>query len=279
VRLVATDLDGTLLGSGGVLSDRTRAVLRDVVAAGVDLVVVTARPPRYLDSLGLRGVAVCANGAILYDLSTRQVTERWPLAGEVARRVAAAIGTACPDVGFAVETGRHLAFEPAYARDFRGDRRVAAADRAELWRLGDPIVKLLAWSPAHTADLLLAAAREAVGDVAECTHSGGSGLVEISAAGVTKVAALARLCAARGISAADVVAFGDMPNDLAMLAWAGRGFAIETGHPTLLATPGLHRAPGPAEDGVATVLSSLLAAPSGGADQRWVGSWSGPGTG
>jgi len=259
VRLVATDLDGTLLGPSG-LSDRTRGVLRDVVAAGVDLVVVTARPPRYLDPLGLDGVAVCANGALLYDLSTRQVIEALPLAGELAQRAAAALGVACPGVGFAVETGVHVVFEPAYTRDFREDVRVAAADRADLWLRGDPIVKLLAWSAAHSADLLLAAAREAIGDLAECTHSGGSGLVEISATGVTKVAALARLCAARGIAAADVVAFGDMPNDLAMLRWAGRGYAIETGHPTLLATPGLLRAPGPADDGVATVLSSLLAA-------------------
>lgn len=262
MKLVATDLDGTLLRSGGVLSDRSRGVLRDVVAAGVDLVLVTARPPRFLDPLGLAGLAVCANGALLYDLSTRQVTDLRPLARDLAERVASAIAVAFPEVGFAVETGAHVAYEPAYTRDLRGDLGIAVADRADLWHVGDPIVKLLAWTASHSADLLLSAAHGAVGDLAECTHSGGSGLVEISAAGVTKVAALARLCAARGISAADVVAFGDMPNDLAMLRWAGRGYAIETGHPTVLATPGLLRAPGPADDGVATVLSSLLAEPA-----------------
>ena len=55
--------------------------------------------------------------------------------------------------------------------------------------------------------------------------------MEISAAGVTKGDALARLCERLGVDAADVVAFGDMPNDLPMLTWAGTSYAMANAHP------------------------------------------------
>jgi hydroxymethylpyrimidine pyrophosphatase-like HAD family hydrolase len=93
------------------------------------------------------------------------------------------------------------------------------------------------------------------GDV-ECTTSGGGGLVEVSAAGVSKVDALAAFCATRGIGATEVLAFGDMPNDLGMLTWAGRGYAMTNAHPTVLAAVAL-RAGHQDEDGVARVLEAI----------------------
>lgn len=261
VRLVATDLDGTLLPPSGVLSARTRRALAAVVAAGLDLVIVTARPPRFLDpiadELGLAGVALCANGAIEYDLGQRRVLRVRALAPAAAERVGAAVAAACPGVGFALETGDYVLHEPAFARPAHGDRRVPVASLAQLWTRTEPIVKLLAWSAAHDADTLLAAALLAA-DGVECTHSGGLGLIEVSAAGVTKQAALAELCARRGIPAAEVIAFGDMPNDLGMLHWAGTGYAVATAHPTVRAAPGLLPAPAPADDGVAQILEPLL---------------------
>ena len=62
------------------------------------------------------------------------------------------------------------------------------------------------------------------------THSGGTGLLEISAPGVTKAGTLAGLCEERGVDPAEVVAFGDMPNDLAVLAFAGAGYAMANAH-------------------------------------------------
>src|SRR3712207_3885891 len=76
-RLVASDLDGTLVRSDGTVSDRTRAALEAVEAAGSVLVLVTGRPPRWMhpvvEATGHRGIAVCANGALVYDLHTERV--------------------------------------------------------------------------------------------------------------------------------------------------------------------------------------------------------------
>ena len=261
-RLVATDLDGTLLRRDGTLSDRTRRTLAAIVAAGAELVIVTARPPRYVravaDELGLRGTAICANGAISYDLASGEWTVRRPLPVATAQRVAAAL--AAPGVGFAVETGARLVYEPGYGRRDDGDIRLAVPAMAELWRLGQPIGKLLVWSAALTGDALLTTARSRLGAEVTCTHSGGSGLLEVSAAGATKAAALAQLCASRGISATDVMAFGDMPNDLDMLDWAGTGYAVANAHPSVLAARPTHTAAND-DDGVAQILEALLVPP------------------
>lgn len=261
VRLIATDLDGTLLRRDGTISDRTRSTLAAAVAAGLHLVVVTARPPRYLDAiadrLALAGVAICANGAVHYDLGARRIVSQRELDQDTARKVVAALSSAAIGIGFAVETGTRVVFEPGFAKPDGGDVRFAVSDFAELWRVGLPIVKLLAWSADASADELLVVARAAVGAAAEVTHSGGLNLLEISAAGVTKVAALAEFCAERGIGPAEVVAFGDMPNDIAMLAWAGVGYAVANAHPDVLAAASARTASNE-DDGVARVVGRLL---------------------
>src|SRR5262249_40409921 len=120
-RLIATDLDGTLLRRDGTLSQATRAALARAKAAGVEVVVLTARPPRYLGVVAGTGVSVaaCANGAIIYDLDAERMVEVRPLPLAAAQRVAAAIiAAAAPlgGVGLAVETGERLVFEPGYTR-------------------------------------------------------------------------------------------------------------------------------------------------------------------
>ena len=259
-RLLATDLDGTLLRSDGTLSARTRDALAAAVTAGLSLVIVTARPPRYLvplaPQLPASTLGICANGALLYDLPDGPARSVRALTPGVARRVAATLAAA--DVGFAVETGSSVVYEPAFTKPDNGDVRLAVASLDEMWHHGRPIVKLLAWSAVRSAGELLVVAHAALGRSAECTHSGGTGLLEISAPGVTKASALRTLCAARDIPARDVVAFGDMPNDLPMLEWAGRSYAVANAHPAVRAA-----ATGPTaandDDGVALVLERLLA--------------------
>ncbi len=81
--------------------------------------------------------------------------------------------------------------------------------------------------------------------------------MEVSAVGVTKGDGLARLCGRLGVDAADVVGFGDMPNDIPMLTWAGTSYAVANAHPSVLAAAD-HTAPTNDDDGVATVLASLF---------------------
>lgn len=259
MKLIATDLDGTLLRNDRTVSPRTLKALRAATEAGAEVVFVTARPPRFVDALGtgLAGTAVCSNGAIVYDIGSRSVVRSRPLAAAAARKVVAALRAVVPSVGFGTETGHHLRYEPSYLlrmpEDAAAERPVAAL--GDLWEV--PFVKLLAYSAHHSADFMLTAAESVAAGAAQFTHSGGHGLLEVSALGVGKAGTLAELCAERGITAADVVAFGDMPNDLTILRWAGIGYAMGNAHQAVLAAAD-RRTLGNEEDGVAVALEDLL---------------------
>ncbi|WP_092862816.1 HAD family hydrolase [Quadrisphaera sp. DSM 44207] len=262
VRLVATDLDGTLVRRDGSVSARTVAALDACRRAGVDVVAVTGRPPRWLadlaDVVG-RATAICANGAIVYDIARRRVVEARVLAPDDVLAAVAAVRAAVPGTTAAVETLQGFRREPDYRpRHHAGDDRVAAPLPQLL--ADDPgVVKLLLRCEGVPSDRALALAEEALCGLAEPTHSGLGGLVEVSARGVSKAATLARLATQRGVDAAEVAAFGDMPNDLAMLAWAGHSYAVADGHPDVLAAASAV-APPCEEDGVAQVLERLVLA-------------------
>jgi HAD superfamily hydrolase (TIGR01484 family) len=267
-RIVATDLDGTLLRRDGSVSERTRAALARVEAAGATLVFVTGRPPRWLapvvEQTGYKGLAVCANGAVLYDLHTESVVREHLLEPDASARLVEALRASLPDVAFAVERlvgvggGVDLsgfAHEPQYVVRYPLPEGVLVAAAEELVR--SPVVKLLARHESLGPDDLLARAREVVGDLANLTHSSHDGLIEISASGVSKASGLAALAEEQGVAADDVVAFGDMPNDLPMLDWAGHAVAVANAHPEVLAAVDevtvSHE-----EDGVAQVLERLF---------------------
>ena len=254
--MVASDLDGTIVRSDGTVSDRTRAALAAVEDAGVPFVMVTGRPTRWMKAVaeqtGHHGIAVCANGALVYDLHTEQVVRSSLLSAAAAREVVEALREALPGIAFAVERlGEGFAHEPAYRPRWDSTDPRAQAPVEEL--LSSDVVKLLARHEELGSDELLAAARSAVAAGATLTHSSGDGLLEISAAGVSKASGLASLAAERGVAAGDVVAFGDMPNDLPMLSWAGHGVAVANAHPEVLAAADEVTASND-DDGVAQVL-------------------------
>jgi Cof subfamily protein (haloacid dehalogenase superfamily) len=259
-QLIATDLDGTVVRSDGSISARTVSALRAVERAGRTVVFVTGRPPRWMAAVaqetGHTGLAICANGALVYDLHREEVVERFELAVEVGREVVERLRAALPGIAFAVEHGDRFGREPAYVARFDWlEQRVAPV--ADL--LDAPAVKLLVRHEERDVDELHAAAREILGDLVEVTHSSPAGpaLLEISAAGVSKATTLARFCAERSIDAGAVLAFGDMPNDLPMLAWAGTSYAVANAHPDVLAATDGHTASND-EDGVAQVLERLF---------------------
>ncbi|MEU6714720.1 HAD family hydrolase [Nonomuraea sp. NPDC046802] len=259
-RIVATDLDGTLLATDGTISTRTRNSLKRAREAGAEIVFVTARAPRGVRELaaqaGVTGSVICSNGAIVYDLATDEITTSHPIDPAAGRKIGDILAEALPGVGLAVETGRNVLTEAAYTRRVAHDlayyREVAC-----VFEEREPIVKLLAQSSGHTADEMLAAVSALMDGQAEVTHSGVDGLLEISAPGVTKAVTLGRLCEERGVGPHEVVAFGDMPNDLAVLGFAGAGYAMANAHPLVLAATELHALSND-EDGVAVVLEGLF---------------------
>jgi Cof subfamily protein (haloacid dehalogenase superfamily) len=236
-RLVATDLDGTLLRSDGTVSPETRAVIARVEAEGVPFVMATGRPPRWMaqvvEQTGHRGVALCANGALVYDLHTEKIVEARLISAEDALQVVHALRQAVPGVAFAVESAQaRFGHEPAYRpRWDMDDKDVLPVE--QLTARG--IAKLLVRHEEMTGAELHAAASEALGALVETTWSSDDGLLEVGVGGVTKATALAAVAAEAGVAPEDVIAFGDMPNDIAMLAWAGRGIAVADAHPDVIA--------------------------------------------
>lgn len=261
-QVIATDLDGTLLGPGGVLTDRTRSALQAARDRGIAVVAATARPPRVFDEwtalASVLDAAICGNGAMTYAPAERAVLAMRTLHPETAMLAAKSIRQALPRMQFAVETGFEVLAEAGYSWvDSVGDKRVFHDSFGEAVAAAPQIVKLLVRDPEDGSEELLAAARALDLPGVALTYSGGKGLLEAAAATVSKAAALADWCAAIGVGPDGVVAFGDAPNDAPMLAWAGRSFAVANAHPEA-ALAAKDRCGSNIDDGVAAVIESLL---------------------
>jgi hydroxymethylpyrimidine pyrophosphatase-like HAD family hydrolase len=263
-RLVVTDLDGTFLGPDRKVSALNLAAARRAAEVGVPFVIATGRPLRWLDVLDdlaeAHSQVIVSNGAAVFDLATRTIVRSFPLDPAVALDVAAALRAAIPGTTFGFETPVGFGCEPCCPSVERASPDAVTADLPALLDRIGPVIKLLGYHTGLDSDELADRAAAVVGDRLTLTHSvvaGGYGLAEISAPGVTKASTLALLCAELGIAAADVVAFGDMPNDRAMLAWAGRGYVVANGHRSLLAA-GFEVVPANDADGVGRTVLDLL---------------------
>nr|WP_245245098.1 HAD-IIB family hydrolase [Streptomyces palmae] len=267
VRLIATDLDGTLLRDDKTVSERTVAALAAAERAGIEVFFVTGRPARWMgvvsEHVHGHGLAICGNGAAVVDLRDggRLIDVR-SLAPVDALSVAAALREAAPGVSFAVDRSSGVHYEPGYP-PFQFEPGATIAPVEKLLADGNeyahhPILKLLAHHPEMAPDAFLELARSIAGHHATFTRSSPTALLEISGLGVSKASTLARCCAERGIAPAEVVAFGDMPNDLEMLSWAGTSYAMGNAHPAVLAAT-THRTETNYEDGVAVVIERILA--------------------
>jgi len=258
-RLVATDLDGTLVRSDGTISDRTRAVLAAVEARGVPVVFVTGRPLRWaevvFEHVGDHGLAVVSNGAMLWDVAGDQPRLLREIDPQTVRRVVGELRAAVPGSTFAVETLAGIGLEPAFMERHPVPDGARRAPFDEL--VDGPVLKLLARHEELGPQDYWDAAEAVIGEHVTITWSSTSTLLEISAAGVTKATTLALVAEGLGVDAAEVIAFGDMPNDLPMLAWAGTSYAMANAHPTVLAAVD-RIAPSNDEDGVASVLTGIF---------------------
>ncbi|WP_404962890.1 HAD family hydrolase [Streptomyces sp. 147326] len=264
-RLIATDLDGTLLRDDKSVSPRTVAALAAAEEAGIEVFFVTGRPARWMDVVSDHvhghGLAICANGAAVVDLHAgREFVQVRSLPRAAALAVVDALRTAAPGTSFAVELTTGINYEPAYPPFFKDPAaRIATAEELLQENGGaPPVLKLLAHHSEIAPDEFLTLARSAAGEYASITRSSPTALLEISGHGVSKASTLALCCAERGISPAEVVAFGDMPNDVEMLSWAGTSYAMGNAHPDVIAAAS-GRTVANNEDGVALVIERILA--------------------
>lgn len=261
--VIATDLDGTLYGPTGEVSERNRRALSDAVAAGVRVVILTARPPRTTALIddGLDYAAIsCGNGA--YTLIPGEEPLVHAIDGATSAELVGKLRGCLPKAAFGVETGtdfyRDVGYQvkPWWPQDWA---TTPFEDADTLVTEISPVVKLLAQSADMELPLMYEAAIDVVGSLAEVTYSGATGNLELSASGVSKGNTLAMLCRRWGVAPEDVVAFGDMPNDHSALTWAGTGYVMSNGHPDLFDPAiGLRVAPHADEDGVGQVIERLL---------------------
>ncbi|MCB5178043.1 Cof-type HAD-IIB family hydrolase [Streptomyces antimicrobicus] len=267
-RLIATDLDGTLLHDDKSVSPRTVAALAAAEEAGVEVFFVTGRPARWMDVVSDHvhghGLAICANGAAVVDLHAgREFVLVRGLPRSAALTVVRALRTAAPGTSFAVELTTGIHYEPEYPPFFLDPGATVATAEKLLHEdppgSAAPVLKLLAHHPQLAPDEFLALARSAAGEYASITRSSPTALLEISGHGVSKASTLALCCAERGIAPQDVVAFGDMPNDVEMLTWAGTSYAMGNAHPDVIAAAS-GRTVDNNDDGVAVVIEQILAA-------------------
>ncbi|MFZ4154243.1 HAD family hydrolase [Streptomyces pseudogriseolus] len=269
--LIATDLDGTLLRGDDTLSDRSLAALARAERAGVRHLVVTGRPaPRVrslLDDLGCTGLAVCGQGAQVYDAAAHRMLWSVRLDRELAETALGKIEAEVGEVYAAVDQdgvdGLTL-IEPGYRMPHPTLPAVRVERRDDLW--ARPISKVLLRHPELSDDVLTAAARSVVGSLATVTMSG-PGTVELQPCGVTKATGLALAAEHLGLRPEDTIAFGDMPNDVPMLRWAGHGVAMANAHPELKAVADEVTSSNE-DDGVAVVLERLFGQTAGLGRQR-----------
>ncbi|MDQ1069370.1 HAD family hydrolase [Streptomyces canus] len=259
-RLIATDLDGTLLRSDESVSQRTRDALAAATAAGAVHIVVTGRGARWtrhvLDDLGYDGLAVCAQGAQVYHAGEHRlltsVTLDRQLAGVALAKIEAEVG---PLYLAASRDGLDgdVMVGPGYAVT-GALPSTPFTDASDLWAA--PLNKIYIQHPELSDDELAQAAVRAAGGFVTVAMAG-QGIVELLPLGLSKATGLSLAARRLGVKAADTIAFGDMPNDLPMFAWASYGVAMADAHEELKAVADEVTSSNE-EDGIAVVLERLL---------------------
>ncbi len=259
--LVATDLDGTIIRGDGTISARTVAAFARVEAAGARFVLVTGRPPRWMAAIaatfGHRGTAICANGALAYDMHTGEIEARHLIPPPVLAAAATALRAAVPGIGIAVEYPDGHAADPVY-QSVNWDVNLSLPRLDDAALFARPASKLLGRHFGYTCDDLLthgASRRSTAWSASPIPTPRGSSRPPRSAS--PRRASSPRSPRCTGSSRESVIAFGDMPNDLPLLAWAGTSCAVANAHPAVLAAA-THVIGSNDEDGVADVPRSAV---------------------
>ncbi len=261
IRLVALDVDGTLVDTDMLVSPRLRRTIKSAQEAGVLLTLATGRGPRSImplvQDLGFTMPQICYQGGLIYDVKRAQILHRTTLSLALAQEAIAWAQSAQADISVYID-GR------VYLESLR--HSPAFYDR---W-FGLPIhvVPDLAAAVTHNPEKVLFTAESSVADTIHQTLTQRFGrrlqvlrthemFVELVANGSSKGQALAWLAHEFGIERAQVMAIGDSENDLSMVSWAGLGIAMGNAVPDVKAAADWI-APSVQEDGAAVALEQFV---------------------
>ncbi|HEU4421504.1 MAG TPA: HAD family hydrolase [Pilimelia sp.] len=264
-KLVATDLDGTLVRSDDTVSAYSHEVLDRIRAAGIPVVGATGRGPRLTEltrnDIRAADFLVLAGGGRVVDQSDPAgpvVLRDERLDGRVLAELLAALEARVGPLTVMVEAldSPDAPLWGDYDEAWRYPDRFEARPRAECFR--GEVIKAFARTPDHLVDALLVAAREVMPPELAAVTQAGLGFIEICPPGVDKATGLAIVAQTLGVDPAEVLVFGDMPNDLPMFEWAGWArVAVANAHPAVLAAAD-EITPRNDDDGVALYLDRLL---------------------
>ncbi len=262
-KMVATDVDGTLIDHDERVTGRTKAAVAALIADGVPFVLATGRPPRWIepvvDGLGFAPLCVCGNGAVIYDSAADKVLASRTVDVETLSWIADLAERALPGCGLAAErvgASAHDAATPQFVSSPEYEHAWLNPDDTAVARhevIDAPAIKMLIRLRGALSGDMRAVLAPLIGDRADITYSTDHGLIELSAPGVTKASGLATVAQRLGVQHSAIIAFGDMPNDVPMLEMAGHGVAMANAHPEALAAADEVTATN-ADDGVAQVL-------------------------
>jgi len=258
IRLIAIDLDGTLLTTDKRVTPRAVRAIRQSTRRGIHVVLASARPPRSVlavhKQLGLRTCTINYNGALVYDPQTRKVIFHKPISAALAEQIITLARRHCPTILVSSEvldkwyTDR---VDPAYrtetAKLFKPDKIAPIED----W-LNTDHTKILLQGPQDVCGPLLELLNEKFAREIHCLQTEDN-LIQIMAAGASKSVALRAVCRHYRVDLASVMAVGDAPNDVGMLKIAGVGVAMANS-PELIREAADFLTPANDEDGVAHAI-------------------------
>jgi 5-amino-6-(5-phospho-D-ribitylamino)uracil phosphatase len=224
-RLVALDVDGTIVDRDGMLPAAVGETIAAVVAAGVPVVLSTGRSWHgtvdLVEQLGLPpGPSVCSNGAVIVTYPPQEIVKAITFdPRHVIERVQQfAPGTliAVEEIGVGYRLNGHFP-----GGDLTGEMIIEDLEQLS----ARPVTRVILRDPTRSDSDFISLARH-LGLHGVTYFVGWSAWLDIAPEGVNKATALAEVAEGLGVSAADVLAFGDGRNDIEMLRWAGRGLAI-----------------------------------------------------
>ncbi|NLM18637.1 MAG: HAD family hydrolase [Clostridiaceae bacterium] len=272
-QIIALDVDGTLVPHGGIIGEKTKKILKDAKDKGIEVVLVTARPPRWLDpvmeNLGFSTIAICANGAITVDTKDNSLLDIVIIIKEHAIKVVSELKKRVPDVVFAAESLEFLRAAPGYEDLPEGVKQaegLVPLDRYSTIKnvstveemLAEDVYKIVAETFEMDVETFYEIAQNSVGDILSVTRSvKGRSYIEFGPLNLSKAEKLAEFSRKRNVKSNNVIAFGDMLNDMDMIQWAGIGVAMANGHEDVKKIADII-APSADNDGIAYILEQIL---------------------